>query len=122
MTYSTNDDVNQRLDLSSSRLSDKSTELDGYRETAYNWIVFKFAERDVDESDLPDESSLNGSDKILKQIEADYAAYLYRRDRTEFNEGEGTPKELRWKREAEENIERYLKLEYTDTFYGVSED
>lgn len=83
-------------------------------------MIFRFSERGVEESDLPDDGDLSGRDTILREIEADYASYLYRRDRTEPNEEEGQ-KELRWKKDAEELIDRYLKHEYNETYYGVVE-
>lgn len=121
MTYSTDAEVNYRLDLSSNVLSQHSGMIENCRNRAYRWIVHQFARRGEDAPDVPAEGeSLDDDDKVLMDIEADMSAYFYRRDRSEFSDEEKGYKVLVWKRNAEDLLNDYLRSKYTSTYYGMN--
>ena len=117
MTYSKNEDVNHRLDLSESSLEHQKEMVDNCRERAYRWILHQFARRG---KTAPSDDPLKAGDQILIDVEADISAYFYRRDRAEFSEEEKGYKQLIWKKNAEELLNDYLRSKYPDTYYAVN--
>lgn len=119
MTYATNDDVNNRLDMDDQVLSQHSDMIDNCRERSFRWIKHQFARRG---ENAPADSSLDGENEILIDIEADLSAYHYRRDRAEFDDEEKGYKILQWKKDAEELLENYLRDKYPSSYYGIGGD
>lgn len=116
MTYATDEDVQNRLDLDDQVLDQRSPQIENCRERSFRWIKHQFARRGKEH---PDPNSLDAQEEILIDIEADLSAYYYRRDQAEFTDEEKGYKVLQWKKDAEEKLEDYLRSNYAETYYGI---
>ena len=115
MTYCDNTDIKQRLDLTEQQYDQRNIELDSVRKRANRWIVVWFARYDFS---APEPDSLSGELMLLRDIEADYASYLYWRDYHEWMEHEGdTKKRSYFKIDAKENLQELLKSQAGDKFF-----
>lgn len=111
ITYSLDENVNDRLRISDADFKDVSETdvIDAYRVRAKEDIDL---ELDSQEITIPsDPADLSGRDVILKDVEADLAAAEYREDRLELME-DARPdrdKSAVWKKRAEKKFARYIR-------------
>jgi len=106
MTYAEDSDVEFRLNTGDYQ-SLVSDQIENCRDRAYRDIQEEFVKNGLESPDT------DGDDVgVLVDIEADLAAYYYRRDRAEFNDEEKGYKERMWKKDAYSKLERYINARH----------
>ena len=116
-TFSDNDDVQERLDIHPDQYDYKEDSITSVRERAYRWIVSEFAKYGEEPP-----SEADGVFIILKDIEADRAAYYYWRDYQEWTTGddEGT-RRYNWKSDSKKMLEQLLRSKYGGITYKTGD-
>jgi len=119
-TYSSNEDVENRLALGD-HYTGEVEQIRDVRERAHRWIKHRFASMNKGAPD-PEEELEDGF-KVLKDIEADRAAYLYLRDLMEWASEPSSKllKVQRWKKESEEMLEQLFRQKWGDELYAFSD-
>lgn len=120
VTYSCDRDVNMRLDLGSHFKSNLDFIINN-RERAHRWIRHEYTRHGKVAPGVEDE--LDDTDVILKDIEADRAAYYYLRDKMEWA-SEPSSKMLqlnRWKDESEEMLNSLFRTKWGDELYAFKD-
>jgi len=120
LTYSEDADIIERLDLLGDQATERAEELKSVRERANRWIKVWFSRYNLAPQD---ENSLEGEYLMLKDIEADYGAYLYWRDYHEWSQegGEGKKRSL-WREDARSNLIELLKSKAGEQFYDTGDE
>jgi len=117
-TYCDNEDVENRLALGD-HYTGEVEQIRDVRERAYRWIRHKFAEQGK-ESELPDPTEELPIDfEILRDIEATWAAYLYKRDMMEWASEPSSQlrKMENWKDDAEELLNQLFRRKWGHESY-----
>jgi len=119
-TYCENEDVENRLALGD-HYTGEFKQIRDVRERAHRWIKHRFASMDKEAPDPEEE--LDDGFKVLKDIEADRAAYLYLRDLMEWASEPSSKlmKVQRWKEESEEMLDELLRRKWGDELYAFAD-
>jgi len=120
MTYCEDNDIFERLDLTMEQLGQRGIEVHSVRKRANRWIRVWFSRYKLTP---PDEDDLKGEYLLLKDIEADYGAYLYWRDYHEWAQEEGREKKRSlWVEDARQNLIELLRSKAGEGFYQTGEE
>jgi len=119
-TYCEDEDVERRLALGD-HYATEVEQIRHVRERAHRWIRHKFAEQGKTD-EMPDTSQeLPVGFEILRDIEANRAAYLYKRDLMEWtSDSDSADKVERWKKDSKEMLEQLFRRKWGDELYAFS--